>query len=107
MALCEALYGRRSRSPIGWFEVGESRLFGPDLVYKVMEKVYDVTKFLDDHPGGDEVLISATGGHGFKPWKQPLAEMQGKAAYYTPLWWGPSLDPAHSKSFSAPGCLFL
>ncbi|KAK6940534.1 Cytochrome b5-like heme/steroid binding domain [Dillenia turbinata] len=24
-------------------------------------KVYDVTKFLDDHPGGDEVLISATG----------------------------------------------
>ncbi|KAH0739675.1 hypothetical protein KY290_038380 [Solanum tuberosum] len=24
-------------------------------------KVYDVTKFLDDHPGGDEVLISSTG----------------------------------------------
>ncbi|KAG0570030.1 hypothetical protein M758_6G128500 [Ceratodon purpureus] len=24
-------------------------------------KVYDVTKFLDDHPGGDEVLLSATG----------------------------------------------
>lgn len=24
-------------------------------------KVYDVTKFLEDHPGGDEVLISATG----------------------------------------------
>ncbi|CAN4098070.1 unnamed protein product [Withania somnifera] len=23
--------------------------------------VYDVTKFLDDHPGGDEVLLSATG----------------------------------------------
>ncbi|KAF3643634.1 hypothetical protein FXO38_20537 [Capsicum annuum] len=127
MAPCKALYGRRSRSPIGWFEVGESRLFGPDLVYKVMEKVspmkgvmrfekegklsshyvYHVTKFLDDHPGGDEVLISATGGHGFKPWKQPLTEMQGKAAYYTPLWWGLSLDPAHSKSLSAPGCLFL
>nr|ANQ46485.1 cytochrome b5 [Santalum album] len=24
-------------------------------------KVYDVTKFLEDHPGGDAVLISATG----------------------------------------------
>lgn len=24
-------------------------------------KVYDVTKFLDDHPGGDEVLLQATG----------------------------------------------
>lgn len=25
------------------------------------EKVYDVSKFLEDHPGGDEVLLSATG----------------------------------------------
>jgi cytochrome b involved in lipid metabolism len=24
-------------------------------------KVYDVTKFLEEHPGGDEVLLSATG----------------------------------------------
>ncbi|KAL9437033.1 hypothetical protein AB3S75_022971 [Citrus x aurantiifolia] len=24
-------------------------------------KVYDVSSFMDDHPGGDEVLISATG----------------------------------------------
>ncbi|KAG6618148.1 hypothetical protein I3842_Q124900 [Carya illinoinensis] len=27
----------------------------------VFGKVYDVTQFLRDHPGGDEVLISATG----------------------------------------------
>ncbi|KAF3668530.1 hypothetical protein FXO37_09503 [Capsicum annuum] len=33
--------------------------------------------------------------------------MQGKAAYDTPLWWGPSLDTAHSGSFSAPGCPLL
>ncbi|KAF3655826.1 putative protein transport protein SEC31-like isoform 1 [Capsicum annuum] len=45
--------------------------------------------------------------HGFKPWKQPLAEMQGKAVYNTPLWWGPSPDTAHSGSFSAPCCPFL
>lgn len=25
------------------------------------EQVYDVTKFLDDHPGGDEVLVTSTG----------------------------------------------
>lgn len=24
-------------------------------------QVYDVTKFLEDHPGGDEVLLSSTG----------------------------------------------
>ncbi|VVB15388.1 unnamed protein product [Arabis nemorensis] len=24
-------------------------------------KVYDVTKFLDDHPGGDDVILTATG----------------------------------------------
>ena len=29
--------------------------------YNVLEQVYDVTKFLEDHPGGDEVLLSATG----------------------------------------------
>ncbi|KAE9460777.1 hypothetical protein C3L33_07308, partial [Rhododendron williamsianum] len=27
----------------------------------ISDKVYDVTKFLEDHPGGDEVLLSATG----------------------------------------------
>ncbi|WMV07713.1 hypothetical protein MTR67_001098 [Solanum verrucosum] len=35
----EALYGRRCRSLIGWFEVGEERLIGPDLVHQAMEKV--------------------------------------------------------------------
>jgi cytochrome b involved in lipid metabolism len=25
------------------------------------EQVYDVTKFMEDHPGGDEVLLSSTG----------------------------------------------
>ncbi|XP_075111391.1 uncharacterized protein LOC107771481 [Nicotiana tabacum] len=39
MALFEALYGRRCRSPIGWFEVGEAELLGPDLVHQAMEKV--------------------------------------------------------------------
>ena len=39
MAPYGALYGRRCRSPIGWFEVGETELMGPDFVHQVMEKV--------------------------------------------------------------------
>ncbi|KAF3667545.1 hypothetical protein FXO37_09980 [Capsicum annuum] len=39
MALFEALYGRRCRSLIGWFEVGEAAVVGPDLVFDTLEKV--------------------------------------------------------------------
>ncbi|KAH0746323.1 hypothetical protein KY285_007980 [Solanum tuberosum] len=39
MAPFEALYGRRCRSPVGWFEVGEVALLGPDLVMEALEKV--------------------------------------------------------------------
>nr|XP_009788737.1 PREDICTED: uncharacterized protein LOC104236509 [Nicotiana sylvestris] len=46
MAPFEALYGRRCRSPIGWFEVGEAELIGPDLVHQAMEKVKIIKKRL-------------------------------------------------------------
>ena len=39
MSPYESLYGRRYRSQIGWFEVGESGLIVPDLVHQSMEKV--------------------------------------------------------------------
>ncbi|PHU07423.1 hypothetical protein BC332_23912 [Capsicum chinense] len=39
MAPFEALYGRRYRSLIWWFEVGEAKMFGLDLVHQAMEKV--------------------------------------------------------------------
>ena len=35
----EALYWRTYRSPIGWFEVGEYALIGPEAIYEVVEKV--------------------------------------------------------------------
>ncbi|XP_049381297.1 uncharacterized protein LOC125845823 [Solanum stenotomum] len=38
MAPYEALYGRKYRSPIGLFEIGETTLIGPDLVHQAMEK---------------------------------------------------------------------
>ena len=39
MAPFEALYGRRCKSPVGWFEVGESSLFGPKIIYDALDKV--------------------------------------------------------------------
>ena len=34
----EALYGRICRSSIVWFELGEERLIGQDLVHQAIEK---------------------------------------------------------------------
>ena len=39
MALYEALYGRRCRSDVCWFKVGEATFIGPDSVLYAMEKV--------------------------------------------------------------------
>ncbi|WMV18621.1 hypothetical protein MTR67_012006, partial [Solanum verrucosum] len=39
IGLFEALYGRRCRSLVRWFEVGEFSLIGPELVYDAIEKV--------------------------------------------------------------------
>ena len=35
----EALYGRPCRSPLGWTEVGESSITGPDLITDTFDKV--------------------------------------------------------------------
>ena len=40
MSPYDALYSKRCRSPIGWFEVGEPSLLGLDLMYKTFEKVH-------------------------------------------------------------------
>ncbi|XP_070007732.1 uncharacterized protein [Nicotiana sylvestris] len=39
MAPYDALYGKRCRSPAGWFEVGETELYGLDLIHQAIEKV--------------------------------------------------------------------
>ncbi|XP_069147120.1 uncharacterized protein [Solanum lycopersicum] len=39
MSPYEALYGRRCKYPIGWFELGEAGLIGPDLFHQAMDKV--------------------------------------------------------------------
>ena len=35
----EALYGKRCRSPFGWFEVGESSIWGPEIINEAFNKV--------------------------------------------------------------------
>ena len=42
----EALYGRTYRSPIGWFEVGDTSLLGHDMIYKTFEKVHIIQNWL-------------------------------------------------------------
>ena len=39
MAPFEVIYGQKCRSPVGWFETGEQKLLGPDLVQDALEKV--------------------------------------------------------------------
>ena len=47
MAPFEALYGRRCRSLIRWFEVWESSIFGPDSIHEPLEKVRVIRDRLD------------------------------------------------------------
>nr|GFC25007.1 reverse transcriptase domain-containing protein [Tanacetum cinerariifolium] len=38
----EALYGRKCRSPIGWSEVGDSQLTGPELIRETNKKIVQI-----------------------------------------------------------------
>jgi hypothetical protein len=44
MALYEALYGRKCRTPICWEEVGERKLLGPEMVQLTTDKVRVIKK---------------------------------------------------------------
>jgi hypothetical protein len=39
MAPFETLYGRKCRTPLNWSEIGESQVFGPDIIKEAEEKV--------------------------------------------------------------------
>ena len=47
MSPFEALYGRRCRYPIGWFEVDDFSLIGPKAIYQVVDKEYSYGSFVD------------------------------------------------------------
>ena len=44
MALYEALYGRKCRSPIHWDEIGERKCLGPELVQRIGEAIEKIRK---------------------------------------------------------------
>ena len=46
MAPFEALYGRRCRSPIGWFDAFEVKPWGTDLLRDSIEKVKSIQEKL-------------------------------------------------------------
>ncbi|KAK1693641.1 hypothetical protein QYE76_010338 [Lolium multiflorum] len=46
MAPFEALYGRKCRTPLNWSEVGESQVFGPDVLREAEEKVHKIREYL-------------------------------------------------------------
>ena len=46
MAPFEALYGRRCRSPIGWFDAFEVRPWGTDLLRESLDKVKSIQENL-------------------------------------------------------------
>jgi len=57
MAPFEALYGRRCTSYIGWFEVGEVDLIGPELVHLIgTSSIDNKTRVVKFHFGNEIVL---------------------------------------------------
>ncbi|GKB09975.1 putative reverse transcriptase domain-containing protein [Tanacetum coccineum] len=42
----EALYGKKCRTPIAWVEVGESKLFGPEIVQETTDKIMQIKERL-------------------------------------------------------------
>ncbi|AQK62784.1 Cytochrome b5 [Zea mays] len=52
----------------------------PDDCWVVVDgKIYDVTKYLEDHPGGADVLLEATGAASLVRMLQKNLTMQGTA----------------------------
>ncbi|KAJ9552657.1 hypothetical protein OSB04_016702 [Centaurea solstitialis] len=94
----EALYGRKCRSPLNWLEVGENRLFRPDVVQETTDKIKMVQEKLKvardrqksyadnrrkplEFQVGDKVLLKVS------PWKGLLRF--GKKGKLNPRFVGP------------------
>jgi transposase InsO family protein len=61
MALFEALYGRRCRTPLNWSESGEWWFFRPDLVKETEEKVQRIRHHLKEAQARHEILLRGEG----------------------------------------------
>nr|XP_018633706.1 uncharacterized protein LOC108948820 [Nicotiana tomentosiformis] len=79
----EALYGRKSRTPLCWSEVGERKLFGPEIVQQTEDKRREI-----EHQEGDKVFLKVS------PWKKIIRF--GKKGKLSPRFIGPELDKIHN-----------
>jgi hypothetical protein len=52
---------RLSRLQVSWADVGEHKDEKKGIWLAIGGKAYDVTEFLQEHPGGEEVLMEVTG----------------------------------------------
>src|SRR3954467_77983 len=46
MAPFEFMYGRKCRTPLNWSELGETQIFGPDILREAEEKVHKIHEHL-------------------------------------------------------------
>ncbi|GJW78714.1 putative reverse transcriptase domain-containing protein [Tanacetum coccineum] len=74
VALFEALYGRKCRSPICWAEVGDSQLTGPEIIHETTEKIVQIKS-------RDKVMLKVS------PWKGVIRF--GKRRKLNPRYIGP------------------
>ncbi|GMI79763.1 hypothetical protein HRI_001645600 [Hibiscus trionum] len=98
MAPYKALYGRKCRTPLNWFELEDRKIIGPDLVQEVEEKVriiQDNLKVASDRQKsyadlkrkdiefevGDKVFLKVS------PWKKILRF--GRKSKLSPRYIGP------------------
>ena len=56
MAPYEALYGRKCRTPLCWYETGESILLGPDIIQRTTEEVKSARMQLRQHAKKAKIL---------------------------------------------------
>ncbi|KAK5819938.1 hypothetical protein PVK06_024973 [Gossypium arboreum] len=100
MAPYEALYGRKCRTPLFWTELGESKIFGVDLIRDAKQKVKVIRESLKiasdrqksyadlkrkdiEYQVGDKVFLKVS------PWKKILRFGQNKkicSSLFSPFW---------------------
>ena len=64
MTSYEALYGRRCRTPLCWYQDGESVLVRPELLKQTTEKVLMVRERLKAHKADKRLMLTGGGD----PW---------------------------------------
>ena len=55
----EALYGKKCRLPICWEEVGNRKIFGPDIIQEAIDKI----KLIKEPKAGRKLMQIITADH--------------------------------------------